>query len=50
MAGLDVLNAAHIVIASETNGPIRQYLPKKTNFDNYSDQDPEMIQMRYLKH
>lgn len=29
-----------------TNGLIRQYLPKKTNFDNYSDQDLEEIQMR----
>ena len=29
-----------------TNGLIRQYLPKKTNFDNYSDRDLEEIQMR----
>ncbi|MCR4859800.1 MAG: IS30 family transposase [Bacteroidales bacterium] len=29
-----------------TNGLIRQYLPKKTNFDNISDQDLEKIQMR----
>lgn len=29
-----------------TNGLIRQYLPKKTNFDNYSDKDLEQIQMR----
>jgi IS30 family transposase len=29
-----------------TNGLIRQYLPKKTNFDNYSDQDLKEIQMR----
>jgi IS30 family transposase len=29
-----------------TNGLIRQYLPKKTNFNNYSDQDLEEIQMR----
>ena len=29
-----------------TNGLIRQYIPKKTNFDNYSDQDLEEIQMR----
>ena len=29
-----------------TNGLIRQYIPKKANFDNYSDQDLEEIQMR----
>lgn len=29
-----------------TNGLIRQYIPKKDNFDNYSDQDLEKIQMR----
>lgn len=29
-----------------TNGLIRQYLPKKTNFDNYSDQDLNEIQMK----
>ena len=29
-----------------TNGLIRQYIPKKANLDNYSDQDLEEIQMR----